>query len=232
VTAADNDLDDVLGHKRERPWEFTLAERIEIGERDDWLCGICKDPAHPVERPLAISSDNISIEVLVVEDVPPREECPDPTEPLPPHPLSASIDHIVPLVAGGTDDHSNLQLAHLFCNLHKNAFRSGVGFRRPEYVRALLANLTDSTPVPEAIHRGCFPLWAYPASRQVEFKIALYIAAREVAADRRYGNPASRSDKFIRELGKHRWQEAVADVEKRRAKWRARWLPAHEVPDE
>jgi 5-methylcytosine-specific restriction endonuclease McrA len=37
-----------------------------------------------------------------------------------PDPLFGSIDHIVPLSRGGTNDLANLQLAHLRCNLSKN----------------------------------------------------------------------------------------------------------------
>ena len=37
-----------------------------------------------------------------------------------PHPLSMSVDHIVPLSRGGTDEASNLQSAHLSCNCSKN----------------------------------------------------------------------------------------------------------------
>ena len=36
-----------------------------------------------------------------------------------PDPMYGSIDHIVPVAAGGTDDPANLQLAHLRCNLSK-----------------------------------------------------------------------------------------------------------------
>ena len=36
-----------------------------------------------------------------------------------PDPLCASIDHIVPLALGGSNDLDNLQLAHLRCNLSK-----------------------------------------------------------------------------------------------------------------
>lgn len=36
-----------------------------------------------------------------------------------PHPDSPSIDHIVPTANGGTDDESNLQIAHLKCNKMK-----------------------------------------------------------------------------------------------------------------
>jgi hypothetical protein len=38
-----------------------------------------------------------------------------------PHPMSASVDHVVPRAHGGADDFSNLQLAHLTCNQKKHA---------------------------------------------------------------------------------------------------------------
>lgn len=37
-----------------------------------------------------------------------------------PHPMSASLDHIIPLVKGGTHGCVNVQLAHLRCNLSKH----------------------------------------------------------------------------------------------------------------
>jgi 5-methylcytosine-specific restriction endonuclease McrA len=33
-----------------------------------------------------------------------------------PHPMSASLDHIIPLAKGGTHTRDNVQLAHLVCN--------------------------------------------------------------------------------------------------------------------
>lgn len=36
-----------------------------------------------------------------------------------PHPRSASLDHIVPLIDGGVHDPANVQLAHLECNVRK-----------------------------------------------------------------------------------------------------------------
>ena len=36
-----------------------------------------------------------------------------------PHPLAATLDHIVPVTAGGTHDIGNLQLAHMACNASK-----------------------------------------------------------------------------------------------------------------
>lgn len=38
-----------------------------------------------------------------------------------PHPLSASLDHIVPIHAGGKHVLANVQLAHLRCNIAKGA---------------------------------------------------------------------------------------------------------------
>lgn len=37
-----------------------------------------------------------------------------------PHPLSATVDHIIPLAKGGTNDAGNLQLAHWCCNRQKS----------------------------------------------------------------------------------------------------------------
>ena len=85
-----------------------------------------------------------------------------------------------------------MQIAHLYCNLQKNGFSASTGFCRPEYARARLLSLIEGIPMPEEIHRGCFPAWAFPASRQVEFMTAVFIAAGVVAADPRYGDPGSR----------------------------------------
>lgn len=37
-----------------------------------------------------------------------------------PDPMSASVDHVIPRARGGSDDLSNLQVAHLTCNLKKH----------------------------------------------------------------------------------------------------------------
>lgn len=37
-----------------------------------------------------------------------------------PHPMSASMDHVVPLTKGGAHDPANVQLAHLRCNVAKS----------------------------------------------------------------------------------------------------------------
>lgn len=36
-----------------------------------------------------------------------------------PNPMSASLDHIIPLSQGGTHTYNNIQLAHLLCNMTK-----------------------------------------------------------------------------------------------------------------
>jgi hypothetical protein len=46
-----------------------------------------------------------------------------------PHPMSASLDHIVPLARGGTHEPKNVQLAHLGCNLSKNIRAVGCQLR-------------------------------------------------------------------------------------------------------
>lgn len=46
-----------------------------------------------------------------------------------PHPMSASLDHIVPLSLGGEHVRSNAQLAHLDCNVRKGAGAAGEQLR-------------------------------------------------------------------------------------------------------
>lgn len=200
--------------RRNGPTEsFTVAE---IGERDGWLCGICLDPAHLVEQLPAMQVGEIPIEALVAEDVPPEEEVPEEVRPLARRPLSASIDHIVPIAKGGSHTRENVQIAHLFCNIEKNSSDPDSRWVRPEYVRALLAQRVDGIPIPEGIHRACSPSWAYPASRRVEYMIALLIAIGDMAADPRYGDPATRLDPFVRELGAGTIRESLTRMRERR----------------
>ena len=46
-----------------------------------------------------------------------------------PHPMSPSIDHIVPVGEGGTDEPANLATAHLACNVHKHTAGMGEQLR-------------------------------------------------------------------------------------------------------
>lgn len=54
-----------------------------------------------------------------------------------PHPMSASLDHIIPLAKGGPHTLGNVQLAHLRCNVHKGVADGGqlrLGFPAEESV--------------------------------------------------------------------------------------------------
>jgi HNH endonuclease len=130
---------------------------IRVGDRDGWVCGICRDPARPVHRPpgaVTILASN-----LTPEDVPGGAQADEPWENVelttPRYdPLAASIDHVLPKSRGGTDDDGNLQITHLRCNLlkHDQAQPS------PEYARATLCLTSDGTPVPFGVWRRAAPL--------------------------------------------------------------------------
>lgn len=61
---------------------YEPINRLEVYERDGWICGICGD--------------------LVEKD-------------------EASLDHVVPMSRGGAHLYSNVQCAHLLCNIRKGA---------------------------------------------------------------------------------------------------------------
>jgi HNH endonuclease len=114
---------------------------IEIGERDGWVCGICRDAGLPITRPAGyrrvrilerrfIPGDDEQVELAVDE---PQYDL-----------LAASLDHMVPVSAGGSDDPDNLQISHRFCNLSKGAGESP----NPLYAAAWLRYRLDGTPVP------------------------------------------------------------------------------------
>lgn len=62
---------------------------LEIFERDDWMCGLCREAIDPSLKW--------------------------------PEPLSASLDHVLPIAAGGEHTRANTQAAHLICNVRKGA---------------------------------------------------------------------------------------------------------------
>lgn len=66
----------------------TRENKIRIGTRDRWVCGICHIPIDPG---LSVYESD----------------------------YAATIDHIMPRMAGGTHEDSNLQISHLKCNLDK-----------------------------------------------------------------------------------------------------------------
>jgi 5-methylcytosine-specific restriction endonuclease McrA len=172
-------------------------KRAEIGDRDRWVCGICQDQERLVD---------------------PRTGAP--------RALSPSIDHVIPLSAGGAHTRANVCIAHLWCNVEKNAGPAP----DPEYMRAALTRILDGTPVPEELHRGQHSSWAWPARPRIEYMIALYIAAGRVAADSRCGDPASRiHDAAVRQFGDQagaaiqRGFEWIAEIAARRAPIDAKW---------
>lgn len=129
---------------------------IRIGDRDGWVCRICRDPGRPVHRPLAavtfLASD------LALEDIPSGQQVDDPPEAVEEvtrhyDPLAASIDHMLLKSRGGTDHDGNLQIAHLRCNLlkHDQAEPS------PEYAQARLSLTLDGTPVPFGVWQRAVP---------------------------------------------------------------------------
>jgi 5-methylcytosine-specific restriction endonuclease McrA len=77
------------GRRRSAAADGDAIDRDVLGDRDGWVCGLCR---LPVDRELAY-----------------------------PAPLSASIDHVVPLKLGGGHVWPNVQIAHNRCNVSKKA---------------------------------------------------------------------------------------------------------------
>lgn len=65
-----------------------VFDRLEIFERDGWICGICDEPVNAELDPF----DS----------------------------MSATVDHVIPLVLGGVHSRENVQCAHLGCNSKKD----------------------------------------------------------------------------------------------------------------
>lgn len=157
--------------------------------------------------------------------------CQDTARPVDPGPgapraLSPSVDHIVPVSGGGQHARTNVRITHLWCNVERN---SG-GIPDPEYMRARLSYLLGGSPVPEELHRSQSPSWQWPAGPRIEYMIALYITAGRVAADPRYGDPATRLASAARRLSGedaedtvHRGLKWIDEVTRRRSRIDARW---------
>lgn len=88
------------GHRHRANWKHVVnrrarqrdawvedVSRVEIFERDNWTCGICKGRVDPTLQH--------------------------------PDPMSASLDHIIPISRGGEHSRANTQCAHLTCNVRK-----------------------------------------------------------------------------------------------------------------
>ena len=85
---------DATARRRAREADAFIEDvpRLEIFERDGWQCMIpgCLHPGVPASLEKAW-----------------------------PHPLFATIEHVVPLAKGGTHERSNVVCAHLTCNIRK-----------------------------------------------------------------------------------------------------------------
>lgn len=66
---------------------FERFDKLDIYERDGWICGICLD--------------HVDANLIY------------------PDPMSASLDHVIPLSRGGGHLESNAQCSHLSCNVRK-----------------------------------------------------------------------------------------------------------------
>lgn len=120
------------------------------------MCGICRDPARPVHRPLGAVT--ILASDLTLEDVPAETQADGQWEEVELamrryDPLAASIDHILPKPRGGTDDDGNLQITHL-----RNLLKHDQAQPSPEYARARLSLTLDGTPVLFGVWRRAVPL--------------------------------------------------------------------------
>lgn len=83
---------DVVTERQRRRRVDKLGLRVEDVDIEELWTGVCAICLTPMERSLSW-----------------------------PHPLSKSIDHIIPLARSGTHERANLQWAHLRCNISKGA---------------------------------------------------------------------------------------------------------------
>lgn len=88
-----------MSEKSRRAWLRRHALAV-VAERDEYRCGICAAPVDMAHRGKI-------------------ERFPDGTSVYRVDRGIATIDHIVPVSAGGSDDLHNLQLAHHGCNARK-----------------------------------------------------------------------------------------------------------------
>ncbi len=92
-------------NRRRKGWpqlNLTPVERRALYERDSWTCWLCTEM---VDQDLTATSPN--------DD------------------WAASLDHVIPRSAGGSDDPSNLRLAHRWCN----SVRSDETHHTPDVLR-------------------------------------------------------------------------------------------------
>lgn len=73
---------------------ISRAMRLRVAERFGWICAICYEPI-PKERPEAMSEHDYR------------------------HYGMLTMDHVRPVVFGGSEEERNLQPAHALCNLRE-----------------------------------------------------------------------------------------------------------------
>lgn len=94
----------VLRDRLNKLYPYTLSD---IAKDSGWDCSICNDK-YPVIRRRSTHGRS----------------------PAPRHPLLASCEHLRDIASGGTGELSNLRIAHLICNLSKEAAYSCLGGRK------------------------------------------------------------------------------------------------------
>lgn len=114
----------------QREWRRTNPERARELARESARRQYAKDPARAIERArrrraliLGRAVGPVDLEQLWASQ---HGLCGLCTIPIDrslswPEPMSPSVDHVVPLVKGGTHEQSNLQWTHLVCNIRKGA---------------------------------------------------------------------------------------------------------------
>lgn len=126
-------------YKDRRITEWKIKRVIEIESRATIQCPVCKktfSPKHLKRKFCSVrclnkhqKSQRIQIGPglyrrkmarILLRDKRICQLCYRPVKFMPMHPLSPSLDHIVPVSMGGSNDDSNLQLAHLRCNILKS----------------------------------------------------------------------------------------------------------------
>lgn len=80
------------------PESIESIDRVKVFERDNWRCQLpkCSASSRKIDKRLKN-----------------------------PHPLSASLDHIIPVKFGGAETYANVQAAHLRCNHEKGYTGAG-----------------------------------------------------------------------------------------------------------
>ena len=110
--------------RKTRAWSALNPDRKKA-TRDEWYRANPEraTAAHLRRRArkLSVPADDVPLSVLLADQGSACYLCGEPINDaiLHPDPMSGSIDHVIPLVRGGTGLRDNLRAAHLVCNLRK-----------------------------------------------------------------------------------------------------------------